>query len=95
MSENHVSEPGYVLWSNYTPLGAISYKQPLPTIESVIADVQKTAPQIPVEAILVKRNPIHGGYSAFVSDIYADVASDYHAGVRALLDVMREAFKQR
>lgn len=91
----HVPEPGYVLWSNYTPFGAISGKRPLPTIESVIADVLATAPQIPAEAILVKRNPIQGGYSAFVSDMYADVVADYHKGVEALLDFMRTVIDKR
>lgn len=90
---NYEAVPGFVLWSNFSPLGAVTGGQ-IHTLETLTAHMQQSLPQVPLESMLIRRNPILGGWSVYLSEEYRSVCEDFHRGTRELLDLFERAWRQ-
>jgi len=86
--KTHEPVDGYRLWSNFTPRGAVTTNGRLHTLESLTEFMQKELPHVPIEKMLIQRNPCLGGWSVYLHNDYAYLCEDFERGVQQTLDTM-------
>lgn len=80
----HEPVDGYVLWANFTPAGSGRHH----TLESLTEYMQHELSDVPLEKMLIQRNPIYGGWSVYLHKDFGYVCDDFAAYVKALRDLV-------